>query len=112
MRLDIRHVNIPVSHELEAFATVRVERALRPFRANVGRVDVRVEDVNGPRGGEDMLCTVSAEVARARRTIVVKVQSSDVYAAVQAACSRLGEAVSRALTRRRHLDRCSANQVA
>ena len=108
MQLDIRHINIPVSNALEGFARRRIERALRPFLASVGRVEVRIEDENGPRGGEDMRCTLTAEVAPAKRKVVVTSKSSDAYAAIQKASASLEQAVSRALKRRRQLDRSPA----
>jgi ribosome hibernation promoting factor len=72
---------------------------------SVERVDVRIQDVNGPRGGVDKQCSITADLKTTRRRPVVKVTSADVYAAVQAASVRLGEAVFRALSRRRWLDR-------
>jgi regulator of nucleoside diphosphate kinase len=108
MQLDIRHVNLEVSDALREFTRGKMERALRPFQRGVERVDVRIQDVNGPRGGLDKRCTVTAELTATKRKVVVKTTSSDAYDAVQAACSRLGESVSRALTRRRQLDRVFA----
>jgi regulator of nucleoside diphosphate kinase len=108
MRLDVRHVNIPVSDALQEFTQRRVERALRPFLASVRRVDVRIGDVNGPRGGVDMRCTMTAEVAATRRNVVVRSKAADAYAAVHLASGSLGEAVSRVLTRRRRVDRMLA----
>ena len=101
MQLDVRHVNIPVSEALQKFTRRRVERVLRPLLASIRRVDVRIKDVNGPRGGVDMRCTMTAELATTRRTVVVKSKGADAYAAVQRACGSLGESVSRARTRRR-----------
>lgn len=103
--LEIRHVNLPVSDALQEFTQRRVARALRPFQSNVSRVDVRIIDVNGPRGGIDKRCRVTVELAAVKQKVVVQSKSADTYAAVQGACARLSEAVSRALTRRRRLDR-------
>jgi len=60
-------------------------------------------DINGPRGGVDKRCTVMADVSGAKNKIVVTSESADVYAAVQEACSRLAESVSRAVARQREL---------
>lgn len=105
MLLEIRHVNLPVSDALQEFTQRRVARALRPFQSNVSRVDVRIRDVNGPRGGIDKRCRVTVELAAVKQKVVVESKSADAYAAVQRACARLSEAVSRALTRQRRLDR-------
>ena len=107
-RLEVRHINLPVSDALQEFTQRRVERALRPFHSNVSRVDVRITDVNGPDGGIDKRCSVTAELAGAKQKIVVHSENADAYAAVQGACARLSEAVSRALSRRGSLDRFGA----
>jgi regulator of nucleoside diphosphate kinase len=105
MNLDIRYVNLPVSDALEEFTRTRMARALRPFRGHVERITVRLEDINGPRGGLDKRCSVTAELAAVKRKVVVENKSSDAYDAVQEACARLAEAVGRALTRRRRKER-------
>src|SRR5437762_894097 len=105
MLLEVRHINLPVSDALQEFTQRRVERALRPFHSNVSRVDVRITDVNGPDGGIDKRCSVTAELAGAKQKTVVHSENADAYAAVQEACARLSEAVSRALSRRARLDR-------
>jgi len=105
MLLEVRHINFPVSDALHEFTQRRVERALRPFHSSVSRVDVRITDVNGPGGGIDKRCSVTAELAGAKQKTVVHSENADAYAAVQDACARLREAVSRALSRRARLDR-------
>ena len=105
MLLEVRHINLPVSDALQEFTQRRVERALRPFHSNVSRVDVRITDVNGPDGGIDKRCSVTAELAGAKQKTVVHSENADAYAAVQDACARLSEAVSRALSRRARLGR-------
>jgi regulator of nucleoside diphosphate kinase len=109
MLLEVRHVNLPVSDALQDFTRRRLARALRPFQSNVSRVDVRITDVNGPDGGVDKRCSVSAELVGARQKVVVHSESADPYEAVQSACARLSEAVSRALTKRADLDRLGAS---
>lgn len=105
MIVDVRYVNLPVSDALEEFTQRRVSRALRPFRGSVERVDVHLQDVNGPRGGMDKQCSATAVLAKVRRPVVVKTKRPDAYEAVLATCTGLAEAVSRALTRRRWLGR-------
>lgn len=105
MLLDVRHLKLPVSDALHEFTRRRVERALRPFHETVSRVDVRTRDVDGPRGGVDIQCTVTVELTAVKQRVVVRSKSADAYAAVQGACARLNVAISRALGRQRRLDR-------
>lgn len=109
MQLDIRHVNFPISDTFREFAREQVRTVLRPFRDRVRSVDVRLLDENGPRGGEDKRCNITAELTATKRTIVVKSTSANPYEAVATACKSLGESVSRALTRRRRLERTPAS---
>jgi hypothetical protein len=46
---------------------------------------VRTKDVNGPRGGVDIRCTVTAELTMAKQRVVVRNKSVDAYAAIQGA---------------------------
>lgn len=105
MLIEIRHLNTPASDALREFAQRRVARALRPFREAVSRVDVRTRDVNGPRGGIDIECRIAVESDLLDQPLIVTGKGEDAYAAVPDACARLREAASRALTRRRRLDR-------
>lgn len=105
MKIEIRHSDRSVSDALQEFAHRRFARALRPFQQAVSRADVRIEDVNGERGGIDTECKVAIELATLDQPVVVTAKGADAYYAVQAACARLHEAVSRALARNRRLDR-------
>ncbi len=105
MKIDIRYVNVSASDALDQFTRRRLTRALRPSGGRVDSVDVRIVDVNGPRGGVDKECTVMAELAGVKNKIVVTSQNADAYAAVQEACARLAESVSRAVTRQREFAR-------
>jgi regulator of nucleoside diphosphate kinase len=105
MLLETRHLNIPASDALQESTHRHAARALRPFQEAVSRVDVRIRDVNGPRGGIDTECSMTIELVLLDQPLIVTGKGEDAYAAVQAACARLHEAVSRALTRRRRLDR-------
>lgn len=105
MLIDIRYLGRPVSDALHDFATRRVTRALRPFQDSVSRVDIRIKDVNGPRGGIDIECGVTVALAPVDQPVIIESEGADAYAAVMAATARLHEAVSRALGRGRRIPR-------
>jgi regulator of nucleoside diphosphate kinase len=111
MRLEIRQLGDP-SDALRELTRRQVERALGPFRTSVAHVEVRIEDVNGPRGGVDQRCSILVDLVPLRRKLVVRRTRSDPYEAVRAACGHLHESVSRALTRRRQLDRAPTPKLA
>ena len=60
MRMDIRKTNIPWSTALATYAERLVQRRLGRLRLGVRSVMVRFSDINGPRGGEDKRCYVTA----------------------------------------------------
>jgi regulator of nucleoside diphosphate kinase len=105
MLVDVRHLDLPVSDALYDFTNRRVTRALRPFQEAVSRIGVRTRDVNGPRGGIDIECRMMVELAPVEQPVVVTSKGADAYAAIVEACARLREAVSRALERRRRIER-------
>jgi len=83
---------------------------LGKFAADIERVTVRVEDVNGPKGGVDKVCKAKALLA-ALPTVIVEQRDPDVYAAVDGALDRLERAVRKSLERRKQKPRTQARKV-
>jgi ribosome-associated translation inhibitor RaiA len=100
MRLSIRARGLELSDELRDHVTRRLSFALARVSPLLRRVDVTLEDVNGPKGGIDKVCRVRAR-GPGLREIVVEERHSDVMAAVDVAASRAGRAVLRASSVRR-----------
>jgi len=73
---------------------------LGKFSSSIERVSVRVEDVNGPRGGVDQLCRIKV-VLRALPSVVFESRDASLNAAVDAALSGVERTVRRTLVRRR-----------
>jgi hypothetical protein len=71
---------------------------LGKFGSSIERISVRVEDVNGPRGGVDRACRVKV-VLSALPSIVVVEQDASLAAAVDRALGGAQRAVRRALQR-------------
>ena len=105
MTIETRQTHLSVEGPLRAFVEKHVTGKLRRHLDRVGRVTVRVDDVNGPRGGAyDKVCRIHAELDHTR-SIDVESASDDVYEAVRNATQRLGSAVDRRLGRLRALAR-------
>jgi len=73
---------------------------LGKFASSIERVSVRLEDVNGPRGGVDQVCRVKV-VLSGLPSVVFEAQDASRDAAVDEALSGVQRAVRRALQRRR-----------
>ncbi|HEY6909131.1 MAG TPA: HPF/RaiA family ribosome-associated protein [Myxococcales bacterium] len=103
MKILIRS-RIRASAAVRAYVERRLQFSLGRFSKRVDRAVVHLEDVNGPRGGEDKLCRIEVRL-RPTGNVLVEESGSLVLAAVAGAAERVGRAVSRAVERRRDMDR-------
>ena len=94
MRLQIRSSPFSLTPALEARVQRRLQFALNRFHPAIGRVAVRLRDLNGPRGGLDKQCFIEARLLR-RRKFVVQETGADLYVAIDRAADRLGRLIAR-----------------
>lgn len=66
----------------------------------LGKIIVRLYDINGPRGGNDKRCHVRIPLPRSRE-VVVEDTSSNLYVAIDRAIDRASRALARRLSRQR-----------
>jgi putative sigma-54 modulation protein len=64
-------------------------------------LQVRLFDVNGPRGGADKGCLITAHLGRSRRVLVASALDEDLYCAIPQAFEKLRRAVSSTSSRDR-----------
>ncbi len=100
MDLDIRGVNYELGDELEQYIERRLRFALGRFAGRIGRVTVRLSDVNGPRGGVDKRCQMVVALVP-RGVVMVEGSGDDAFALIAATAKRAGRAVRRERERRR-----------
>ena len=100
MDMRITGNNLSVSDALKKYT----ERSLRAALAGVSRrleeIEVRLSDVNGPRGGIDKLCGIRVVLRRAG-VVFVRASGGDAYSTVDKAAARLKSALGRRLGRHR-----------
>jgi len=77
----------------------KLQRMVEKFGSAIERTSVRLEDVNGPRGGIDKRCQVKI-VLRGLHSVYVDERDSSVQAAMDRALGRANRAVRQALQRR------------
>jgi len=99
MKLSVSGDKIRVRGELHEHVARRVYFSLARFAPAIDRIDVRLGDANGPRGGIDKYCRIVVRL-RTSRSIVTETRDSDLYAAVACAAGRIGRTVARFLERR------------
>lgn len=86
--------NIQHSDAVEAHTEERVRKALHRFADRVTRVEVHVNDLNGPKAGLDMRCMMEARLA-GMQPIAVEHTAFDLYDAINGSAERLERAVAR-----------------
>jgi putative sigma-54 modulation protein len=101
MELEIRAQNLHVDDATESLVRQRMDFALKQFDSWINRVQVHLEDVNGPRGGIDKQCRILVGI-KGGKTIKVQDLDANLIAAVNRAADRVGHVVGREVDRRRN----------
>lgn len=78
----------------------RIMHAVGRFEPRIAAVEVRIQDVNGPRGGMDKQCRILASIPH-RAPVIVAEQASGFYEAIDLASHKLKRAVARMIDRRK-----------
>lgn len=100
MNVEIRSQGFNMSEALERYAERRLGFALRKFAKEIGRVTVRLSDLNGPRGGADKRCQITASLPPSP-AVTLQAVEADPYAAIDRAAARLERALARSMGRTR-----------
>lgn len=102
MRLHVRIQKVDLPHELNRYIERRLQFCLGRFESRIRRVTVRILDINGPRGGADKRCRMTVCLVPSE-VIVVQEINADLFAAIDRAAERAGQALARKLHRARDL---------
>lgn len=100
MQIDIQSRGFALTGALRQHIERRVLFALGWADYQVRKVDVRLSDLNGPRGGEDKRCQIQI-VAAGIPEILIQDVETDVYVAIDRAADRAGRALARRLEKLR-----------
>lgn len=103
MQVTIHAKGVALTSQLRQYIRGRLRVALGRVGAGLERVDVFLEDLNGPRGGVDKRCAV--EIAGGGGVQVFEQRDADVFAAVHVAFDKARTAVARSLARSRGMSR-------
>ena len=96
MRITVRTAP-GVKPGLADVAKRRLEFALGRFGPRIRRLTVRLDDLNGPRGGVDQYCGVIVHLGAPRKLIVIEEEAAEAVAAIGRAADRAARAVARAV---------------
>lgn len=84
---------------LEDHVRQRLTAALDQHERHVTQVVVRLQDVNGPRGGIDKICKVHVRLD-GREDLRIEEIHEDMYASISVAADRVKQVAGRALERK------------
>jgi ribosome-associated translation inhibitor RaiA len=107
MQIDIRPSNLALQPEHAERIARRASFALSRLSSRIRRVEVRLADVNGPRGGIDKRCRVLLHLDRGD-PMLVEEKGSDLFALIDRAMERVSRAVHKRVslvTQPRHASR-------
>ncbi|MEZ4647768.1 MAG: HPF/RaiA family ribosome-associated protein [Candidatus Eisenbacteria bacterium] len=104
MKIEMQSRGIELTEHLKAYVDRRVRFALSRHGQHVRRIQVRLADLNGPRGGLDTRCQMEVFVNQGD-PIVVDVQDMDAKLAVGRAARTAGRRLRERLGRRLSLRR-------
>ena len=100
MEFQLRGQRLALSDALKAYTERRVGFALAGITEHVKDVDIRLRDVNGPRGGIDKSCAITVAIRRLG-VVFASARGVDAYATIDRAASRIRSVLARRLSRRR-----------
>lgn len=100
MNIDIQTSGISASAGLRRFVRRRIDFAFSTRSDQIGRILVRLADVNGPRGGDDKSCLVQVRIPGQPDVIIENIESN-LYVAIHRAIDRAGWTAARKLERQR-----------
>ena len=86
---------------LHEYLNKRLQFSLSPIRRRISDVAVRVRDLNGPRGGRDMMCQVSIAIPGGPAVVVKEVQEN-MYTAIDLAVKRAAYRVTQILSKHKN----------
>lgn len=100
MRIEIHTGKFSLTHQLREHIERRILFALSWAHHNLDKVTLRIDDINGPKGGVDKSCRIQIPIAGGKPVVIEEVQS-DLHIAIDRAIERAGRALSRQLARKR-----------
>lgn len=104
MRCDIRSGHVNLRPTVRDYIEERLDRSLGRIKDRISHVTIRVDDINGPKGGVDMRCHAEAHLVRSGM-ILADVVAGDLRTAVDEAADRLALRIIKELGRQREVRR-------
>lgn len=104
MRMDIQSQGFVLTEGINDYVTRRLGFGLSYGDAVISRVNVRLSDINGPRGGSDKRCLIEVRL-KGVPSVVIEDIETDLYLAIDRAAGRASRSLARRLSRHRQFGR-------
>ena len=93
MKTEVRSQTIEITPSFDVFTRARIGTALGRFAHRIRSVVVRIDDLNGPRGGIDKSCRV--QVRGPSMSLILEHRHADPHEAVAMALRRIARSLAR-----------------
>jgi putative sigma-54 modulation protein len=100
MKITIRARDIRWTSDLRKKVERTISFAVDRFSSRIGHVSVHLADLNGPRGGVDKVCQMTAELKGAEPILILE-KGGNVLVMVNRAARRLGYRIGNKIDRLR-----------
>jgi ribosomal subunit interface protein len=104
MHLDIQTSGFSLTDSIRDYTKLRMQFALHRNDKYITRVQVRLADINGPRGGIDKRCQIDLSLA-GQNDILIEDIETNLYVAIDRAADRCARTLARKLNRAREHSR-------
>lgn len=99
MHIEIQARSFSLTDALRRHVERRLGFALSRYQ-EIERIEVRLSDINGPRGGSDKCCHIQITLPRLA-IVIIEDMEADLYVAIDRATERARRTVARRLARQR-----------
>lgn len=100
MQMDIQSQGFSLTEGLNNYVEKRLAYGLSRGDNAITRINVRLSDINGPRGGADKRCLIEMRI-KGQPSVVIEDTEVDLYVAIDRATERAGRTLARRLARQR-----------
>jgi len=101
--IDVRLRGFELTDELRKAVEKIVTFAVDRYQTQVGKVSVYLADLNGPKGGVDKVCQITAKLSRGKPVLILE-KGSKMLTTVNRAARRLGHRIGRNVQRQKRPD--------
>lgn len=100
MQIHIQSQGFALTEALRDHAVRRLRFGLTRGGDHIRRIEMRLSDINGPRGGADKRCSIVVALESLPDVVIEDIEN-DLYVAIDRAADRASRSVARCIERKR-----------